>query len=72
VATMSTASGDAPPHWSVDFWVADADDAAARTPELAGRVLAGPFDMPGFRRVVIADPGGAAFNASQLVIADSG
>lgn len=57
-----------PPRWSVDFWIADADAVAAQTPELGGAVLVAPHDMPPFRRAVIADPGGAAFSVSQLVI----
>ncbi len=57
------------PHWSVDFWIDDADAAAAKTPELGGAVLVAPHDMPPFRRTVIADPHGAAFSVSQLVMA---
>ncbi len=57
-----------PPHWAVDFWIDDADAAAARTPEHGGTVLVPPHDVPPFRRTVIADPGGAAFSVSQLVI----
>jgi len=59
---------DVAPHWSVDFWIDDADVAAANTPALGGAVLAAPHDMPPFRRTVIADPHGAAFSVSQLVI----
>jgi predicted enzyme related to lactoylglutathione lyase len=55
-------------HWSVDFWIDDADAAAAKTPALGGAVLAPPHDMPPFRRAVIADPHGTAFSVSQLVI----
>jgi predicted enzyme related to lactoylglutathione lyase len=57
-----------PPHWAVDFWIDDADAAAARTPEYGGSVLIPPHDMPPFRRTVIADPSGAAFSVSQLVL----
>jgi uncharacterized protein len=72
VATMAPMSADrfgddVPAHWAVDFWVADADAVAARASELGGRVVEGPFDMPGFRRVVVADPGGATLSASQLL-----
>jgi predicted enzyme related to lactoylglutathione lyase len=56
------------PHWSVDFWIDDADAAAAEAPELGGAVLAAPHDLPPFRRAVIADPDGAAFSVSQLVL----
>ena len=53
-------------HWSVDFWIDDADAAAAKTLELGGRVLVAPHDVPGFRRAVLTDPAGAAFSVSQL------
>jgi uncharacterized protein len=74
VATMApmnddTFGDDVPPHWAVDFWVADADAVARRAPELGGRVVEGPFDMAGFRRVVVADPGGATLSASQRLAA---
>lgn len=61
-------SAGTPPHWAVDFWIEDAEAAAAKTPEFGGAVLVPPHDMPPFRRAVIADPGGAAFSVSQLVI----
>jgi predicted enzyme related to lactoylglutathione lyase len=65
VAVMLAADGT--PHWSVDFWVSDTDATAARATELGGRVH-GPFDVPGFRQAVVADPEGAAFTISQLQI----
>jgi uncharacterized protein len=58
-----------PPHWAVDFWIADADAAAAVTPSLGGRVLAEPHNTPPFRRAVLAEPHGAAFSVSTLVLA---
>ncbi len=57
--------------WSVGFWIDDADAAAAKTPELGGRVLVAPHDIPGFRQTVLADPSGAAFSVNQLQ-ADAG
>jgi hypothetical protein len=54
--------------WAVDFWVVGADATAARARELGGELLAEPHDAPGFRRAVIADPQGAAFSVSQLVM----
>jgi predicted enzyme related to lactoylglutathione lyase len=54
------------PHWSVDFWVDDADATAERAAGLGGRVLVPPFDIPGFRTGVLADPHGAEFSISQL------
>lgn len=52
--------------WKVDFWIDDAASAAAKAPELGGRVLAAPHHVPGFRRTVLADPSGAAFSVSEL------
>jgi predicted enzyme related to lactoylglutathione lyase len=48
--------------------VSDTDATAATADELGGRVLAAPFDAPGFRRAVLADPEGAEFSVSQLVL----
>jgi predicted enzyme related to lactoylglutathione lyase len=53
-------------HWSVDFWIDDADAAASRAPSLGGRVVVAPFDTPGFRTAVIADPHGALLSVSTL------
>jgi predicted enzyme related to lactoylglutathione lyase len=58
---------DTPPHWSVTFGVDDADAAAAKARELGGEVVDGPFDAPWTRTVVIKDPNGAMFIASQFV-----
>src|SRR5205823_363192 len=55
------------PSWNVDFWVHDADGTVARAAELGGRAVAGPFDVPGFRAAVLADPPGAVFSISELV-----
>jgi uncharacterized protein len=65
VAAMTAADGSAA-HWSVDFWIRDADAGAATAAELGGSVLAEPFDAPSFRRAVLADPAGATFSVSQL------
>jgi uncharacterized protein len=56
-----------PPSWSVDFWIGDADAAAAHAPELGGAVIAPPHEMAGFTRTILADPHGAVFSASQLL-----
>jgi hypothetical protein len=56
---MST-TGRPPPHWEVRFWVADADAAAEKAA------------VPGFRQAGLADPQGAAFTVSQLMIASQG
>ena len=58
---------DTPPHWDVTFAVDDADAIAATATKLGGKVLAGPFDAPWVRMVVIADPQGATFNANKFV-----
>jgi uncharacterized protein len=68
VAAMTTAdpSGGMPASWGVDFWIADADAAAAAAPGLGGRVVAEPFKEAMFRRAVLAAPDGATFSVSQL------
>jgi predicted enzyme related to lactoylglutathione lyase len=58
---------DVAPHWSVDFWVDDAEAAAARAVEAGGAVVAGPFESPLFKTAVIADPHGATLSISQLI-----
>jgi uncharacterized protein len=52
--------------WGVDFWIADAEAAAAGAPELGGSVIAAPQDAPPFRRAVLAAPDGATFSVSEL------
>jgi predicted enzyme related to lactoylglutathione lyase len=59
-------SGAARSHWSVDFWIDDADVAATKAAQLGGKVVVAPFDMPGFRTAVLADPKGALFSVSKL------
>ena len=59
-------AGEGPAAWSVDFWIADADAAAAAAAELGGTVVAEPFDDAVFRRAVLAAPDGATFSVSQL------
>ena len=54
-----------PATWSVDFWIADANGAAAAAPGLGGSVIAEPFDEAMFRRAVLAAPDGATFAISQ-------
>lgn len=70
VAVMLSAPDDGaqPAYWGVDFWIDDADQAAAKTPELGGSVTVPPHDVPGFRRAVLADPAGAAFSVSHFQI----
>ncbi|MDQ6900935.1 MAG: VOC family protein [Candidatus Dormibacteraeota bacterium] len=54
------------PHWSIDFWVDDADATAHHATGLGGKVMVPPSDWPGFRSAVLADPRGAVFSISQL------
>jgi predicted enzyme related to lactoylglutathione lyase len=63
---MTGLPDDVPPHWRVDFWVADLDAALARATELGGSVVSPPTETPGFRSGVIADPQGAVMTLSQL------
>jgi uncharacterized protein len=69
VMTQSGSDGspsDVPPHWSVDFWVHDADATAEHAARLGGQVVVPPYDVPGFRSAVLADPEGATFTVSKL------
>jgi predicted enzyme related to lactoylglutathione lyase len=52
-------------HWSVDFYCDDADAIADTTARMGGRVIVAPYDNPGFRNAVLADPQGATFSVSQ-------
>jgi hypothetical protein len=65
VVAAMTAGESGPATWSVDFWIADADGAAAAASELGGSVIAEPFDDAMFRRAVLAAPDGATFAISQ-------
>jgi predicted enzyme related to lactoylglutathione lyase len=65
-AMMAVPDGTDAALWNVDFWIADAEAAAAAAPGLGGSVLAPPQDAPPFRRAVLAAPDGAAFSVSQL------
>jgi uncharacterized protein len=56
------------PHWSVDFWVGDIGATADRAAELGGSVVVPPYDIPNMRQAVLADPEGAAFSATQLMM----
>jgi uncharacterized protein len=71
VATMAPMTGDkpdAPPYWSVDFWVDDVDATAGKAAALGGEAIAPPYDIPGagFRQAVLADPQGAAFSVTKV------
>jgi len=68
VAVMMDAEPGAPAHWSVDFWIDDADAALQRAVAAGGTALAAPFDIPMFRTAVLQDPQGAVFTISQLML----
>ncbi len=65
VAAMTAGDGGTAA-WSVDFWIADTEAAAAAAVELGGTVIAEPFEDATFRRAVLAAPDGATFSVSQL------
>jgi predicted enzyme related to lactoylglutathione lyase len=48
--------------------VRSADDAAAVANERGGSVIVAPREVSGFRNAVLADPQGAAFSVSQLLV----
>jgi predicted enzyme related to lactoylglutathione lyase len=66
VAVMARAGDGEVAHWRADFWIANADAAAARATQLGGSILTGPEDAGPFREAVLADPAGATFSVSQL------
>jgi uncharacterized protein len=66
VAVMAPAAGsstDVPPHWNVNFQVADA--VAEHAAALGGTIVIAPSDTPGFRSAALADPQGGVFSISQ-------
>ncbi|MBA3630461.1 MAG: VOC family protein [Actinobacteria bacterium] len=62
---------DVPPHWSVTFAVDDADATAERAAKLGAELVVPPMDAPWVRMMVIRDPQGATFVASQFVAENS-
>src|SRR3954451_20762545 len=65
IGVVTATDGSAvPPHWSVNFAVGDADAVAQHATSLGGTVVMGPFDTPGFRNAVIADPRGGVIAVS--------
>lgn len=55
------------PHWSIEFWVDDVDEAADRAAQLGGSVIAPPFDASVGRTAVLRDPGGATLSVSRVI-----
>jgi hypothetical protein len=74
VATMMPAHEEMPAHWSPDFWVGDIDAAARTAGDRGGSVVQPPYEIPGasMRQAVLADPAGATFAATQLIIPREG
>jgi predicted enzyme related to lactoylglutathione lyase len=68
VATVVPPGNGGQPQWNVDFWIADVDAAIAAAASAGGQVVAGPYEFPGFREAVLADPNGATFTVSQLML----
>jgi uncharacterized protein len=72
VATMAAMGGrfpaEVPPHWSVNFWVADTDAIADKAAELGGKVVVPPQDTPVSRDAILADPQGAVFSVSKVTV----
>jgi predicted enzyme related to lactoylglutathione lyase len=64
IAVMRPAEDGEAPGWAADFWVGDADEAAASAVRLGGTVVAGPFETPTGNTAVLADPAGVVFTAS--------
>jgi uncharacterized protein len=66
IGVMVSTSGDesTPPHWGVNFWVADADATADKAEKLGGAMIIPPFDTEISRDAVISDPQGAVFSVS--------
>jgi len=69
VAVMAPPAAEIPPHWNVNLQVSDADLSTEVAARAGGTVIAAPMDTPGFRSAVLADPQGAVFSISQLVVA---
>ena len=67
VAVMVSAAGGGPARWTPDFWVHDADAAAAHAERLGGAILSPPPETGGGRTAVLADPAGAVFSVSKVV-----
>ncbi|MEA2233360.1 MAG: uncharacterized protein QOD83_3176 [Solirubrobacteraceae bacterium] len=66
VAVLAPTDPAVPTHWNVNLRVQDADATAEQAAALGGQVLMPPFDTPGFRNAVVADPQGAVISVSEL------
>jgi uncharacterized protein len=62
--------GEAPAVWRPDFWVADIDAAVETASAQGGTTVAPPYDAaPNMKQAVLADPQGATFSITQLMLA---
>lgn len=68
VAVRMPLGQDEQPHWHIDFWIDDAEAAAAKVRDLGGAVVSGPEEWPPFIQAELADPQGGVFSVSQLVV----
>jgi hypothetical protein len=46
-------------HWGVAFWVTDTDSTVGKATKIGGKIIVQPYDIPGFRQAILADPQGA-------------
>lgn len=67
VGWMQPLTGDAQPHWSVTFAVADAEAIAAQAERLGGAVVVPPFNAGASIIAQLRDPQGGRFTASQFL-----
>ena len=69
--SMSPEFGEAPPHWSTYFNVADVQASSDKVKALGGQVMFGPFPTPAGSMTVCADHQGAVFSLIQAENPDS-
>lgn len=70
VVAVTAPSGGAPARWQAGFWVDDAEAAAAKTQELGGSVVEAVTSGPVGKEAVLADPAGAEFAITQIVMSN--
>ncbi len=68
IVLPTLADGGERSRWDVDFWIDGVDAGAERATAGGGTVLVEPFDLGQFRMAVLADPAGATFSISQLMV----
>ena len=71
VATMVEVDSQ-PAAWRPDFWVDDIERVAATADERGGTVVAPPSDSPVGKGAVLADPAGAVFSVTKLILPEGG